>query len=555
MILDKIKIKIAEGLNISENELVYPPSSALGDFSWPIFKTAKEKNIPAPELAEKMKAEVLSNPELNSILEKVEIKGAYLNFFIKPDYLITSFLKAVLSNPSYYGHNNIGNQEVSVFEFSNVNTHKTFHIGHLRNICFGDSIYKISLANGFKAYPISYTNDFGIHTAKTLWSYKKNFSLDLNACYAQTVKSSEDNPEIIKEISDIMSDIENRRGGNYKLWKKTRKISLLEFDKIYKQLKINFKKTYFESELIDRGLDLVDSFINKKILRKSEGAIIADLEEYKLGVLPVIRSDGTALYPVADLSLAEAKFKTFRKLKNSFIVVDIRQSLHFKQLFKVLSLAGFKEKFIHLPHEFVTLPEGMMSSRSGNAIAFSDLYQETLDKLIIETKNRRPEWSDKKIRENCEKLAVAVLKFEMLKIANTKTLTFDIREATKFDGFSALYILYGLVRIESILKKNKFKNKNKVNSSLLDNKLEMELTMKMAKYPEIVKKAYQDYDPSEIAKYLFELFKIFNDYYQNINISQSEEKTKQARLTFIYSLSHVAKNALNLLGIESLEEL
>lgn len=555
MIIDEIKKILATSLGIDVSDIIYPPSSDLGDFSWPIFKAAKEQNVSAPELAEKIKNSIVGDKKLNKIFAKVEVKGAYLNFFVFSNYLITQVIKTISEHKGNYGRNNSGQNEVSVFEFSNVNTHKTFHIGHLRNISFGDSIYKISLANGFKAYPISYINDFGIHTAKALWSYKQKFSNDLNACYAQTVKEIEENPLVVKEVGAIKSDIEKRQGLNYRLWKKTRKMSLLEFNNIYKKLKIKFKKTYFESDVIDRGIKLVDNFVKKNILVKSEGAIIANLEKFDLGVLPVIRSDGTALYPVADFALAEVKAKAFKNMKNSFIIVDIRQSLHFKQLFKVLNLAGFKQKFIHLAHEFITLPEGMMSSRSGNAVAFIDLYNQTVEKLIVETKTRRPNWSNKKIKLNCEKLAVAVLKFEMLKVATTKIITFDIKEATKFDGFSALYILYGLVRIKSILNKNNFSKKNKFNVNLLDDKLEKEIALKLAKYPDVVKKAYSDYNPSEIAKYLFELFKIFNDYYQKVNIMQSEIELRKARLAFIYSISQVATNALGLLGIESLEEI
>jgi arginyl-tRNA synthetase len=557
MILDEIKIKIAEALDISEGDLVYPPNSDLGDFSWPLFKLSQEKKMSPVEIAEKIKEELLSRDDLMNILEKIEIAGPYLNFFIKPSFLITELLGNIFSRGRDYGRNNDGDGDLSIFEFSNVNTHKNFHIGHLRNISLGDSLCRLHGANGFKSYPVSYVNDFGIHTAKAIWNYKKSHNPDLNKCYSNTVKEIGDNPDLLREISKIMSDIETRRGDNYRVWQKTRKISLKEFDEIYKKLKIKFRKNYFESEVIDQGREMVADFVKKRVLRKSEGAIIADLEKYDLGVLPIIRSDGTALYPVADLALAERKFKDFKGLKNSFIVVDVRQSLYFKQLFKVLRLVGYQQNFNHLSYDFITLPEGMMSSRSGNAIPFYDLYQKVLDKLIMESKKRHPEWSDKKIKRNCELLTVAILKFEMLKVSPRKIITFNMEEATKFDGFSALYILYGLVRIKSILKKACFRPRGvkRVDFSELKTEYEKKISLKLAKYPDIVKRAEVDFDPSEIAKYLFELFKLFSDYYQNVKVLSAEKNIKKARLVFMGAIALVAENALELLGINGLDEI
>lgn len=555
MFLDKIKELTAFELNVNPQELIYPPKSDWGDFSLPVFKKAQEMKLSPEKVGEDYKEKIFNNKKLERVIESSAYLGGYLNFFIKKEYLFKSILEDILKNKKKYGHNQSGGGNVNIFEYSNVNTHKDFHIGHLRNICFGDSIYKIALVNGFKASPVSYINDFGIHTAKAIWSYKKKYSENLNKCYANTVKKTKDDPLIVREVTSIMTDIEKRRGENYRLWKKTRKISLAEFNSIYKKLGVNFKKTYFESEVIKRGFKMVNTFIKKGIFKKSEGAIIADLEKYNLGILPIIRSDGTALYPVADLALIEKKSKDFKNLKNSYIIVDVRQKLYFQQLFKVLSLAGYKQNFFHLAYDFVTLPEGMMSSRSGNAVPFEKLYNKVWQELIIETRKRHPDWKEKKIEKNSDKLAIAILKFETLKISSNKIITFDIKEATKFDGFSALYILYGLARIKSILRKASFRPQSQLDYKFLNDKMEKELVSKLAKYPEIIIKSQKDYDPSEIAKYLFQLFQTFNEYYQKVKIIQAEEKTKKARLGFVYAVALVAQNALSLLGIDPLDEI
>jgi arginyl-tRNA synthetase len=557
MALEIIKKEIVATLKIDEKDLVYPPNKEMGDLSYPLFKAVKKGSESPLELGVKLKEQLLQNKNLMKSLDKIENAGPYLNFFVKSDLFISELVSDIFSKKNKYGFNDSGKKEVSIFEFSNANTHKDIHVGHIRNIALGDSIFRIYEANGYKSYPISYINDFGIHTAKVVWSYKQKFSRDLGKCYVHAVKEMEDKPDLAKEIGQIMADIESRQGENYKAWKKTRAISLSDFSKIFKQLNIKFKKIYFESEVIDKGLEMVEDFIEKGIMRKSEGAIIADLEKYNLGILPVIRGNGTALYPVADLALAAQKFKDFKNLKNSYIVVDVRQSLHFKQLFKVLSLAGYKQNFAHLPYDFVTLPEGMMSSRSGNSISYYEAYEKIFQKLVEESRKRHSNWSNKKIKKNSELLTTDILKFEMLKVSPQKIIVFNVEEATKFDGFSALYILYGLVRIKSIIKKHgrKVKYSSSLDFSKLDSVWEKNLAIKLSKYPEVVKKAGSEFDPSEIAKYLFELYKLFNDYYQNVKVLSSEGESKKVRLVFMSAISVVSENALGLLGLKSLKEI
>ncbi|PKM91563.1 arginine--tRNA ligase [Candidatus Falkowbacteria bacterium HGW-Falkowbacteria-1] len=555
MILKEIKQLIGKKLKINIDIFAYPPNSEMGDISLPLFSLSKERKINVQELANDFREKILNDNELNFIFEKIEASGPYLNFFLDKKFLFNETISYVLNNKNDLGYNQDGQNQKIIFEYSNANTHKEIHIGHLRNIVFGDSLVKISKANGFDSYPVSFINDLGINTAKTVWAYKQNYSQNIGQCYAWSVSEIDKNPDLKEEISQIMIEIEKEDGENYDLWKKTRDLSMKEFEDIYSLLDINFYKTYFESDFTKRGVEIVDDFLKKGIFKKSQGAIIADLEEYGLGVLPVVRSDGTSLYAVADLALAEKKDQDFPDLKKSFIVVDVRQSLHFKQLFKILELAGYKNDFTHLAYDFVKLPEGMMSSRSGKVVLLKDLFDQIFDKLILESKKRHEDWDDKKIKNNCQKLAVAILKFEMLKVGANKTITFNIEEALRFDGYSALYILYTLVRMKSILRKADFAESVEYSLDLLQSDIEKKIALEMAKYSDIVYKTGQDNDPSEIAKYLFDFAKLFNDYYQKINILQTEDNLKKARLIFIYSCSLLLENALKLLGIESLEEI
>ncbi|PIZ09978.1 arginine--tRNA ligase [Candidatus Falkowbacteria bacterium CG_4_10_14_0_8_um_filter_41_36] len=559
-ILQKIKAEIKKAAG-ADLDISYPPNSELGDLSLAVFAVAQGKN--PVEVAQKISQSLNQNKKLKTLVAEIKAVGPYVNFFLNYDNLGNQVLTAIKKEKDKYGQNNSGQRAGVMIEFSNGNTHKEVHIGHLRNICFGDSVTKLLAESGYKAIPVSYINDFGIFVAKTLWQYKKNEAhyqsmkggqgYILGTCYKDAVSALENNDDTKAEVTQIMKEIESRRGNYYRLWRKTRLWSIAYLKEIYQELEIKFKKTFYESKVIADGLKIVNQLIQKKILIKSEGAIIADLEKYNLGVLPIIRSDSTALYPVADLALAVKKFQT-NKITESIHVVDVRQGLYFKQIFKILELMGYQQKMTHLAYDFVTLPSGMISSRSGNVITYRELLDEAREQAITETKAKRIDWSDKKIKQVATEIALSTIKFEMLKVSSQKTITFDIKEALKFEGYTATYLQYTHARITSLAKKGGGK-KVKADYKLLSEPFEKTLIIKMAKYPEVVLRAAGSYAPSEITKYLFELGQDFNDYYHNIQIIKSDPKTKAARLELTGAVGQIIKNGLKLLGLKAINEI
>lgn len=560
--LNKIKIKIKKAVGF-DLDINYPPNPELGDLSLTLFTLAKIKRKNPAILAQEISENLNQNKNLKTIILDAKAIGPYVNLFLNYNNLNIQVLTEIHKEKDKYGQNNSGHKSGVMIEFSNGNTHKEVHIGHLRNICFGDAITKLLAINGYKTIPVSYINDFGIFTAKTLWQYQKNEkhykSLGgskgyiLGTCYKDSVTALEGNDRAKKEVTQIMKEIESREGQTYELWQTTRLWSINYLKEVYKDLDIKFNKTFYESEVIADGLKIVNQLFRRSILVKSDGAIIANLEKYNLGVLPIIRTDGTALYPVADLSLAVKKFKE-NKINESIYIVDVRQGLYFKQLFKILELMGYKQKMTHLAYDFVTLPTGMMSSRSGNVITYRELLDEAINHTISETKTKRANWSDKKIKQIATEIALSTIKFEMLKISSQKTITFDIKEALKFEGYTATYLQYTHARIMSIAKKGG-DQKNKIDYSLLQEPTEKSLIMKMAKYPEIITRGAKNYDPSEITKYLFELCQTFNDYYHNVQIIKSENTIKVTRLELTKAVGQIIKNGLELLGINAINEI
>ncbi|MFA5184438.1 MAG: arginine--tRNA ligase [Patescibacteria group bacterium] len=564
MVLADLKKQIKALLQLEQAVFSYPPSPALGDLSLACFDLAQAREKSPAALAQELAEQVSANQELKKYFSSVKATGPYLNFFIAAPYLADQVIREIKSAGDRYGFNLSGQGRKVMVEYSNGNTHKEYHVGHLRNISYGDAVVNLLAANGYQAIPVSYVNDFGIHVAKTIWHWRRDKTYAerpepkgylLGRCYAKATQALEDDPAGKAEVASIMKEIESRCGENYQLWQTTRRWSIDYFADIYRELGIKFVHIFYENEVIAAGLRLVDELIAKKILVKSEGAIIANLEKYGLGVLPVIRSDGTALYPVADLALASEKFRAYG-LDQSIYVIDVRQSLYFKQLFKVLELTGYQPAVFHLSYDFVTLPEGMMSSRTGNVITYQELRDKIFNKLVVETTTRHPGWSARHIERVALSLTVSTIKFEMLKVSADKTITFNINEALRFDGYTACYLQYGYARLRSIIRKGGLSAWfGRLDLSALSEAKEKQLLLILARYPEVLAGAGLKYNPSEVAKYLFELVQSSNDYYHEINILKADPRTKRARLALIAAIGRVLKNGFSLLGMKVLEEM
>ncbi|NTW22939.1 arginine--tRNA ligase [Candidatus Falkowbacteria bacterium] len=572
-LLIKIKNGLASEINaglkkqgtVSAADFVFPPNTEMGDLSLPCFGLSKNLKQSPNEVA----SSLVSKIKVGGFIQGVRTAGPYLNITLNKEEVTKEIFKEISKEKGAFGTNKSGKKQGVMIEYSNANTHKEYHIGHLRNIAYGDAVNRLIAANGFEAIPVSYINDFGIHVAKTLWwlvnpenhENLKNTDVEqlaskggyLAKAYAGSTTAMADNPDAKDDVSRVMQQIESRKGDMYELWLETRQWSIDQFAKIYEELGVGFKDTFYENEFIAAGMKKVSELYEKHFLTRSEGAIIADLDKFGLNVLMFLRSDGTALYPVADLPLAMAKFEKY-KLKKSIYVVDIRQGLYFKQLFKVLELMGYKQEMIHLGYDFVKLPEGMMASRTGNVVTYDDLKQKMVENARKSTEEKHSDWTAEQIETVAKKIALGAMKFEMIKVGRDKTITFELEKAMRFDGYTAAYLQYTYARVQSILRKAATAKAKKALS--LGHRKEQELVTKLMKYTEIVILAGEQYEPSEIAKYLFELAQQLNDYYHEVPVLKEEDESiRESRLSLLRSVNQVLANGLGLLGIETIEEM
>ena len=533
-------------------DIVIPPQADMGDLSWPCFQAAKKLGLAPGVLAQDLVAKLGTGH--NPLISGWQAAGPYLNINLSAQSLAEAVLTEINQEKKNYGRSDEGQSRRIMIEYSNANTHKEYHIGHLRNLFFGDSIQRILNFVGYQAIPVSYLNDFGIHAAKVLWKLSQqpagqmipdNRGYYLGQLYAQASKELPNDPVGQGLVGAIMKRLEAKQQPEYGRWQETRQWSVDQFNDIYRQLDIHFEQTFFESDYLDDGRQLVEKMLAAGQLEKSQGAVLANLENEKLGVLLFLRSDGTTLYPVADLPLAKDKFKQYQ-LAESWYVIDERQSLYFQQLAAVLHRLGINQPIRHLSYSFVKLPTGMMASRQGNVITYEQLKQELLNKELVEIKQRHADWSEEQCQQVAWQVVVGALKFEMVKVGPDKPITFDLNQALSFDGYTAAYIQYAAVRLAAIQRQAAWPESLVVPVAPIEEKA---ILLTAAQFNQVISQAARQADPSILAKYLFDLARQFNDYYQRVRIIGSQEQAFRLRL--VAAVRQVLDNGLGLLGIQA----
>jgi len=552
-----VKLLAKQKIKIKPEDLETPPSAEMGDFGLPCFNLAKKLKKSPAEVAKDLASKIKPSGKVVNIKDL----GPYLNFIIDASQVGELVIKEILKQKGKYGQSKIGKGQKVMIEYSQPNTHKEFHIGHLRNVCIGTALINIYKNCGYKVVAANYIGDTGAHVAGYLW-YKINFTNEtdvketLGTVYATSAAKIREKPEYKEQSQEILYKLENNDPEIYKLWKQTRQESLDEFDKIYKELNVKFDVFFYVSEEEKVGKKMLPKLLKYPFIKKSEGAIIADLQKENLGVLVLVRKDGTALYGIKDIPLAVKKFKSYKVIKSMY-VVDSRQKQYLQQIFKILDLMGFKKEMIHVPYEFVQLKSGIISSRTGNVVTYEEVKEAALNKVIGETKSRHADWADDKIKEISQKIVSAALKFGMLKNGNDKVITFDIEESLDTQGFTGPYLQYTLARLNSILSKSEINKilKIKVDYKNLATNIEKKLIKQLTQYPQAVAEVLKTNDPANLAQYLYNLAQDFNAFYHELPVLKAESEIKNARLHLISALKQVLENGLELLGLPVLQKM
>jgi arginyl-tRNA synthetase len=531
------------------------------------------KRIPVPERAQEIAsgvAEYLGLPEGFSRVEP--IKG-YLNLFFDTAEYTRRVVDNVNDLGKDFGRGAPKGERVMV-EFSQPNTHKSFHVGHLRNVILGSATSNILEFAGFDLIRANYIGDIGLHVIKWMWNYRKYHNGEqpgdekmrwMGDLYSEADRRFETEPEANPEVRALFARWDQHDPELVDLWHKTRQWSLEGFEQVYQMLGVHFDRIYFESEMEEPGKKLVVDLIQRGIAsdERPENPVLIRLDELlgskdeKYRVLVILRSDGTSLYSTKDLPLAIQKVEEYH-LDRSIYVIDVRQSLYMQQIFKTLELMGYSwaKNLIHLAYEIVNLPGNVtMSSRDGTIVMLDDLIKEATVRTLQIVEEKNPELPADRKQAIARAVALGAIKYSMLSRDNTRIVTFDWETALDFNGQAAPYIQYAYVRAGSILRKAKDQN---LDGGALGKSITPEFALSTAEismidlishFPQEVQRSAKEYRPLYIASLAYDLAHAFNDFYNQCPVLTADPSVRMFRLRLVAASRQAIQNTLALIGI------
>jgi len=538
------------------NLLEQPKSSDLGDIAFPAFSLAKvERKAPqaiAADIAEKID---------QSAFEKVVATGPYVNFFLDKSKISDQVIKSVIEAGADYGQQDEGHGQNITIDLSSPNIAKPFSVGHLRSTVIGDALSNIFRKMGYNTIKINHLGDWGKQFGLLMVAYKKwgskeaveaNPIDELLKLYVRINAEIENDPELDEEGRKWFKKLEDGDPEATELWQWFRDESLVEFNRIYKLLGVEFDSLNgeaFYNDKMDEGVQILE---DKGLLKESKGAIIVELDDVNLPPAMIKKSDGATLYITRDIATAMYRARTYNFVKNIYAVGQ-EQSNHFRQLKAVLKKMGFdwSDDMVHVDFGLVTKNRQKLSTRKGNIILLEPTLQEAISRAKAQIEEKNPELENKE--EVAHAVGVGAVKFYDLKTDRRNGYDFDLEAMVSFEGETGPYVQYAYARIQSILRKANFTPSTDATYSLSDPE-SWEIIKLLQDFSRVVKRAAENYDPSLIAKYAINLAQAFNKYYAHTRILD-ESPERDSRLALSYSTAVVLKEALRLLGVEAPEKM
>jgi arginyl-tRNA synthetase len=607
---ESVKKGVSElfGVEVSDNQLNIglTRKEFEGDYTvvtFPFVKAAKK----SPEMVGQDLGAYLT--EHVDIITGFNVIKGFLNLSLS-DKLWLDYLYDNHANENF-GVSNSNGKKVLV-EFSSPNTNKPLHLGHIRNILLGWASSKILKAAGYDTSNVQIINDRGIAICKSMLAWKlfadgaspastglkgdhfvgkwyvefeKKFQIEYKAwqetkdaldAYENRKKQAMNEAEFFKAYKNDYFNLHSSLGKQAKamlldwesndketrdLWKQMNAWVYEGFDETYAKLGVSFDKLYFESDTYLLGKDKIEDGLAKDIFyKKDDGSVWIDLEDAKLDHKLVLRSDGTSVYMTQDIGTAILRYDDFKMDRMVYTVAD-EQNYHFKVLFEILKRMGepFANGLHHLSYGMVELPEGKMKSREGTVVDADDLVKTVVEEAFDNIKDRGEllDLPKDELNEIVRRIGVAALKYHIIKVQPKKWMTFDPKESLDLQGQTGPYIQYSFVRIKGILKRAEQEGLDLSKSSSYGQleAVERELILALYQYPELIKQAAEELDPSLIANYCYTLAKLFSKFWHDLQIFKENEETKVFRLQLSKLVGIVLRNGMDLIGIEMPERM
>lgn len=551
--------QVADTLSVEDilNLLEKPKSVDHGDVAFPAFSLAKTYRKAPQQIAADL-GEKFSSP----IVEKVEVVGPYLNFFLNKKTISAHVLQEILEQKNAYGDINIGHGENVPIDMSSPNIAKPISLGHLRSTVIGNALAHIVEKMGYQPIKINHLGDWGTQFGKLITAYKlwgseeavkENPIQELLKLYVQFHEEAEEKPELEDNGREWFKKLEDGDEEATKLWKWFKAESLKEFNRIYEKLEITFDSFNGEAFYNDKMQEVVDLLEEKNVLTVDNGATIVDLEKYNLNPALIKKSDGATLYITRDLAAAIYRKRTY-DFALSIYAVGNEQSNHFKQLKAVLTEMGYDwaGQMHHVPFGLITKDGKKLSTRKGKIVLLEEVLDEAVAVALQQIEAKNPDLPNKE--EVARQVGIGAVVFHDLKNDRLNSFDFTIDEIVQFEGETGPYVQYSRARALSILRKAGIDNIPAGDMYALNDAYSWEVIKLIQEYPETLQRAFDKLEPSVIAKHAIHLAQAFNKYYANSRVL-TEDAEKPARLALVQAVTILLKEDLRILGVHSPDQM
>ncbi len=544
---------------VQELELLIekPKSAAHGDLAFPCFTLAKLKrkspNVIAQELSEKIES---------PIFEKIEVVGAYLNLFLNKKLVAEKVIDEIAAQKDHFGAHEFGAGGNVTIDMSSPNIAKPFSMGHLRSTVIGNALALIVEKCGYKPIKINHLGDWGTQFGKLITAYKlwgeaekvKQHPIkELLALYIKFHEEAENDPSLEEQGRAWFKKLEDGDEEAKELWQWFRDESLKEFSRIYDLMNVQFDSfagEAFYNDKMDRVVKLLEE---KKLLVESDNAQVVELTEEELPPCLIKKSDGATLYATRDLAAALYRKENYDFAKSLYIVGH-EQSLHFKQLICVLKKMGYDwaDKMVHIPFGMMLKDGKKMSTRKGKVVLLEEVLNESIQMARHNIEEKNPNLANKD--EVAKQVGVGAVIFQDLKNNRMNDIEFSLEEMLRFEGETGPYVQYTYARACSILRKGKWHPSQASQAQQASWEKEWKVVSLLMEFSNAVKRACENFDPSQVAKYVVDLAQAFNKYYAEVKVLEESDE-QPARLALVYTVTVVLKEGLRLLGIKAPEEM
>ncbi|MCQ2266377.1 MAG: arginine--tRNA ligase [Bacteroidaceae bacterium] len=556
--------------------------------TFPLLRQSRKK---PEETGEDLGHYLVENTQLVSAYNVV--KG-FLNLVIAPSAWL-SLLDEISANPEYGIQKATEESPLVMIEYSSPNTNKPLHLGHVRNNLLGWAVSQIAAANGNRVVRTNIVNDRGIHICKSMLAWQKwgngetpassgkkgdhligDYYVLFDKHYREEVKTlaaqyeaegmeaeaatekAKQQAPLILEAHDMLVKWEQGDAEVRQLWQMMNEWVYAGFDETYKALGVGFDKIYYESQTYLEGKEKVEEGLQKGIFyRREDNSVWADLTGEGLDEKLLLRSDGTSVYMTQDIGTAKLRFQDY-PIDKMVYVVGNEQNYHFQVLSILLDKLGFEwgKGLVHFSYGMVELPNGKMKSREGTVVDADDLVATMISdaRHTMDEAGKNGDMTEEEKQEVARIVGMGALKYFLLKVDARKNMLFNPEESIDFNGNTGPFIQYTYARIKSILRKAA-EEQQATATPVLSTK-EEELIQHLAGFSEVVRTAGQDYSPSVIANYCYDLAKEYNSFYHDFSILREEDVAKrQFRLNLSAQVAKVLRLGMGLLGIEMPERM